>query len=139
MECSRLGVQDHIFRIGFQQLRGDLPSLVGDLAGRIVNCRAAELERPRSECAGAFCHLVGVALDDFNVVYVHAELVGGDHGEGRGVALAVRERPRENLRLAFGRDAHTGELGASRGRPACYLHISRHADAELFAVASLAA
>ena len=93
MECARLGVQDHILSIGFQQLRSDLTSLVGNFTGRIVNRRAAELERPRSECASAFCHLVGVALDDFNVVYVHAELVGGDHGEGRGVALAVRESP----------------------------------------------
>ena len=71
MECACLGVQDHIFRIGFQQLRSNLTGLIGDLAGRIVNRRAAELKRAGTESAGAFCHSVGIALDDFNVVYVH--------------------------------------------------------------------
>ena len=76
-------------------------------------------------------HQVGVALDEVDVVDAHSQPVGGDHGEGGHVALAVAERTRVDPGPALWGDLHPPELIAAGCRPRCHLHVGGDADAHL--------
>ena len=85
-----LGVEHHVLHARLEQAGGDLPPLLdGRLAGR-CHRRAAELQRAGAGGAPADRDQVGVAVHHVDVVHRDAELGGGEHRPGRGVALAVR-------------------------------------------------
>ena len=80
---------------------GDDLRLVADLAGDQRRGRAGHRRRPAAVGAEAERGLVGVAVDDLDVVRRDAELLGDDLGERRLVALA----------LGLHREPHDGLAG----------------------------
>ena len=87
------------------------------------------------EGAGAPIELVGVAGDDIDVGDVDAELVGGDLGEHREMALALGADAGRDADLAVG--LHL-DLGALVGTDAGALDIAGDADADAAALARAA-
>ena len=93
-----------------------------------VDGGAAHHRGARRERADGVRHPAGVAGDDLDVLERHAEHVGGDLGEHRRVALALRGQPGRDLDLARGLDVHVGALvGADAGA----LDVAGEADPDL--------
>ena len=92
----------------FEQVRGDLLRLVGELARHHRGGRAADRRRARRVGAEAVRRVVGVALHHLDVGDRDAELVGDDLGERRLVALALRLHAELEDRLAGGVHAQLG-------------------------------
>ena len=76
-------------RDGFEQMGGDLFALVDDFVHRLDDSGAADGKRTGSIGAHAELDLVGIPVDDLDILDRHAEPVGDQLGEGRFVALAV--------------------------------------------------
>ena len=96
---------DVAFR-GFEHVGRDLLGLGLDLVERLDDRRHADRARARAVGAHAELHLVGVAVDDRDVVDRDAEPIGDELGEGRLVALAVGVRAGEDFDRAGRIDAH---------------------------------
>ena len=121
-----------------EQVGGDLLGLGLDLVERLDDRRHAD-RGARAVGAHAELHLVGVAMDDRDVVDADAEAVVDDLGEGGLVALAVGVGAGQDLDRADRIDPHFGQFpeadaGAERAdrrrrRDAAGLDPAREADA----------
>ena len=132
-----VGVDDDVGDVGLEQVGGEPLGLLDEQLGRLVDGRAAELQRARAAGAAAGRDEVGVAVDEADAVDRDAGLVVDDHGERRLVALAVGERAGAHGGRAVVVDLDGAELlGAAAGRD---LDVRGDADAERDAVAALAA
>ena len=103
------------------------------LCGRGVDRRAPELERARATGAATARDESGVGLDVADVRQGEPEAVGDDHGERRGVPLAVGRGARAHGRRAV--LVHLDRAVLVRRPAGSDLHVGAHADAELPAVA----
>src|SRR5262249_23928383 len=74
----------------FEQHLAELLDLGFELLQRVVERRCADRRAAAAERPDAVLYDSGVAVDYLHVVQAHAELVGGDLGEGGFLALAVR-------------------------------------------------
>ena len=122
-----------------QHMASHLLRLGLDLVERLDDGRHAHRARARAIGAHAHLHLVGVAMDDGDIIDGNAEAVGDQLREGRLVALPMGVGARENLHRADRVDANfrafpKADAGAQRahgrrGRDAAGLDIGGNADA----------
>ena len=105
---------------------GRLLELAGKLHRGTVDRDHAQRDRARAAGALAVRHLVGVALDDGDLVVVEAEMAGDELGVGGGVALAVGLGADQQRRGAVVVEGDGGALGARKGAG---LDVGREADA----------
>ena len=92
------------------QVGRDLLALVDDLLAGVDHRLAADRQRARAVGAHADRGLVGVAVDDVDVLVGHAQLLGDHLREGRLVALAVAVGAGHHLHLAGVGEADLGAL-----------------------------
>ncbi len=95
---------------GFEHMAGDLLGLGLDLVERLEDRGHADRAGARAVGAHAHLHLVGVAVDDGDVLDRDAEAVGHELRESRLVALAVAMRARQDLDRPYRVDAHFGRF-----------------------------
>ena len=118
---------------------GDLLALLDDLVGGVDDRLAADRERARAVGAHAHRRLVGVAVDDLDVLERHAELVDDELRKGRLVPLAVAVGAGHHLADAGMGEADLGALPKTdasaeradhgRRRDAAGLDVAGEADA----------
>ena len=72
-------VEHDIVGVCLEQVGGEFSGLGHDGLRRLLHRRATELQRARPEGADALRDLIGVAMDDGDLVERDAQLVGGDH------------------------------------------------------------
>ena len=94
----------------FQQVSSQKPGLLFDLAGRQHHCSRAHCGGPAAVGAPAHRCVAGVAVDDGHVVYIDAQFVGDNLGEGGLLSLSVGRSSGVNVHLAGGMEAHYGAL-----------------------------
>ena len=125
-------------------MAGHLLRLGLDLVERLEDRRHADRAGARAVGAHAHLHLVGVAVDDGDVVASECRGGGDELREGRLVALAVAVRAGQNLDRADHIDPHLGRFPQPdaraersrrlRGREAARLDIGGNADAPQLAL-----
>ena len=96
-------------------MRGDLLALLDRLVGGLHDRRAGQHRRARDAGAAAGDELIAVALHELDAVERHAELLGEDLREGRGVALAVVERAGDDGDSAVVVEADAAHFGGAGG------------------------
>ena len=124
---------------------GDDPGLVADTPGDDCRSRAGHRRRTRAVGAEPERCVVGVAVDDLDVLGRDADLLGDDLGERRLVALALALHRQPQLGLAGGVDAELAAVGHAEPEDvhvlaragADTLGEERQADAHQLAVGSL--
>ena len=107
---------DNVLRSGLQQVGRDALGLVLDLVDAHVDGVAATDRATGAESAGAHLHLVGVAVNDFNVLDRNPQLGRGQLRECRVVSLSMPGRPGEHGHLAGRVDPHQRALPDARAR-----------------------
>ena len=132
--------------VRLQHMGGDLLALGDHLVERLEDRRHADRAGARAIGAHAHLHLVGVAMNDRDIVDRNAETIRDELGEGRLVTLAVAVRAGENLDRAdridpdLGRfpqaDTRTERTHRCRGGDAAGLDIGGEADAAQLAGAA---
>ncbi len=101
---------------GFEHLGGELLAFLDDELGGL-HCRAAaHHRRARATGAGAEHQLVGIALQQPDLLERHAELRREHLRHRRGVALAVVERAGDDGDVAVGFEAQPAHLLGRRRR-----------------------
>ena len=98
-------------------MAGDLLRLGLDLVERLGDRRHADSAGARAVGAHAELHLVGVAVDDRDVLEGDAEARRNELREGRLVSLAVTVRPRQHLDGADRIDSHFGRFPRPTAAP----------------------
>ena len=129
-----------------QQMCGQGPALVLDLARTQGDGRAAENGGAAAVSAPTHGGIVGVSVDDFYVIHRDPQFVRQDLGEGGLFTLSVRRSSYEDVDFAGGIEAHDGAFpktaaepygsGDLRGADAADFTIAGYADAHIFVVAS---
>ncbi len=113
-----------------QHLGGDLDGLLLHAGRRDMDRRAAQHRDAAADGADAVRKAPGVGRDHAHAFNRHRQNVGGDLGEHRMVALALRRGAGRDHHLAVGLDR---DLRALVGAEAGVLDVARDAEAEIFA------
>ena len=113
VERARLDVELDVGLGGLERLGGQLLAGLGELDGRLVDGRAALLQRARAHRAVTDGRQVGVAPHERELVDRDAGLGAGDHRPRGVVALAVRRRTRVDGGRAVVVDLDLGVLAVA--------------------------